>query len=563
MHNVLTLLKMEFIHRFGKVTLKDRKAIIKMVSSLIFFAAVFAIILYGGKVFFSMFHKAGLAYEALVLFFSVVFFFLLITNISSTIKVLYYKGDNEILMRFPVEGWEVFWAKTIFLLISQVAMVSLIMIPFLISYGSVIPVNGKFYVAIPFVIFFMVFLPFFLSNMLAIPFMQVSNKIRHRFGLIIIGLAVVMTSIFFVYTALFEKMVVYLKDDQTFSVFDEKAVVFISAAIKYLIPTKYFAGMMLGEFEVTRIISRETIIATVGDNRLLSFSVFIILFELSVIGAVYVITKLYPKTLLANMEIEGSAYTKKTKNKVRTIFKTLLYKEFIQVFRSVNYSFQYFVLACSMPVMVYFCNRIAISIGMNDIGNKIIPGLTLLIMLIFNTIIVSFSATSITREGNNFYHTKIMPVSIKTQLWVKFVMYNLVSFIANTVTIVIIILTKQMVVDGEGFDIARPLAIYAISLIVSIGLTLFSMKLDIIKPRFNLSGEGELVSSNANTTSSVILGLIIALVFGIIGMLVPYILGGLGFTLMFYGLIGFALLFLMFALLFYFIKLNATYKRIL
>ena len=49
-----------------------------------------------------MFNKAGLAYEALVIYFTGAFLFLLITNISSTIKVLYFKGDNEILMRFPL-----------------------------------------------------------------------------------------------------------------------------------------------------------------------------------------------------------------------------------------------------------------------------------------------------------------------------------------------------------------------------------------------------------------------------------------------------------------------------
>lgn len=562
MHNVLTLLKMEFINRFGKVGIKDTKAIIKAVFSLILSAALFAFAFWAAKVFFGMFDKAGLAYEVLVLFFTVIFVFLLFTNISSTIKVLYFKGDNEILMRFPVAGWEVFWAKTIYLLVSQLVITSLLLIPFLIAYGNVVSAGGMFYGAIPFVVLFMVLVPFFLSNILAIPFMQLSNSIRHKFGMIIVALAVLMTAIFFVYTLLFEKAVIYLRDEQTFSVFDDDTVMLISNMIRYFVPTKYFAGMMLGEFEVTRIINRETIATLVGDNRALSFSAFIVLLELSIIGSFLVIKFLYQKTLLANIEIEGSAYTKLTQNKVRPIFRTLLHKEFVQVFRSVNYSFQYFVLACSMPVMVFFCNRIAISIGLNDIGNKIVPGLTLLIMLIFNTVIISFSASSITREGGNFYHTKVMPVPIRTQLAVKFVMYFLVSFIANTVTTAIIILTKQMEVDGGGMDFMKPLAIYGISLLVSIGLTLYSMKIDIIRPRFNLSGDGELVSNNANTTNSVLMGLIIAVLFGVVGMLMPYVFGNLGLKLMFYVLLGGAAIFFIFSLLFYCIKLTATYNKI-
>lgn len=564
MNIVLTLLKMELINRFGKISFKDQKAIIKLISSIIFFIAIFAVTLWGATIFFSMFHKAGLAYEALVIFFSVVFIFLLFTNISNTIKVLYYKGDNEILMRFPVDGWEVFWAKTLFLLLAQIVVTSLIVIPFLVAYGKVVPVTVSFYVAIPFVIIFLVFIPFFLSNVLAIPFMHLSNKIRHRFGLIIIGLAVLMTTIFFVYTLVFERMVVYLKDNQSFTVFSESTVIIISNMVRYFVPTKYLAGMMLGKFEVTRIIQRETVNITVGDSKILSYIIFTLLLAASVAGAVWVIKKLYKKTLLANMEIEGSAFRKKVKNKVRPLFATLLYKEFIQVFRSINYSFQYFVLACSMPIMVFFCNRIAIAIGTNDIGYRIIPGLTLLIMLIFNTIIISFSASSVTREGNNFYHTKVMPVSVKMQLFVKFVMYNLVSFLANTVTVAIIIFSKQMNTDiNAGYDFVRPLALYAITILFSIALTLISMKIDIIKPRFNLSGEGELVSNNANTTNSVLIGFILALVLGILGMLIPYMIQGIGFEIMFYMLLSLTAVFFVISSMVFFIKLTSTYNKIM
>ena len=158
-----------------------------------------------------MFEKAGLAYEALVIFFTAVFVFLLITNISSTIKVLYYKGDNEILMRFPVNGWEIFWAKTSLLILSQLLLTTLIVVPFLVAYSFVVQVSVSYYVSIPFILIFMVFVPFFLSNMLAIPFMHLSNRIRHKFGLIIIGLAVLMTTIFFVYTLIFEEWLNILK----------------------------------------------------------------------------------------------------------------------------------------------------------------------------------------------------------------------------------------------------------------------------------------------------------------------------------------------------------------
>ncbi|HHU43871.1 MAG: hypothetical protein QM214_03785 [Bacillota bacterium] len=560
MNNIVTLLKMEFLNRFEKISIKGVKPVLKILITLAISAMFFWLILKGSGYFFRMFNKAGLAYEALVIYFTGAFLFLLITNISSTIKVLYFKGDNEILMRFPVSGWEVFWAKTIFLLIIQVALTSLVSIPLLIAYGQQVNVTASFYVSIPAVILFLVFIPFFLSNVLAIPFMHISNKIRHHYSFIILALTIVVTCIFLIYTLIFERIIVYIRDQELFSVFEDKTILIISQAIKYLIPTKYFAGIMLGEFDVTRVINRETMVVTVGSTRTMSYLVLAIILELSVIGSYLVIKKLYRKTLLSNIEAEGSAFKKHTKIKRRSEFSTLIYKEFIQVFRSINYSFQYFVLACSMPIMAYFCNRIALSIGMDNIGNKIIPGLTLMVMLIFNTIIVSFSATSTTREGSKFYHTKVMPVPIHKQLFVKFVMYALVSFLANTITIAIIILTKQMSTD-DSFVFMKPLAIYLISIMISSGLTLIAMKMDIIKPKIALSGDGELTDSNSNTTTIVLIGFILSLLFGVAGMLIPYLLG-VEFEIMFYALALFALTFLVFSLLFYFIRLKAAYNKI-
>lgn len=552
---------MEFSNKLGNFSLRNIKSVVKLILSLAAVVLMYFLLLQGAELFFGMFEKAGLEYEALVLLFTIVFLVLLFTCVNSTIKVLYYKGDNEILMRFPVSGAEVFVAKTLYLLISQLLLTTLVLVPFLIAYARVVTVGRYYYGSIPFVVSLMVLIPFFLSNVLAIPFMHLSNKIRHKFGLIIIGLTIAVTAMFFIYTLVFQKIIVYLSNDKVFSVFDTDTVIAIRKVIKYFIPTKYFAGMMLGQFEVKMIINREPVMVLSGENRVHSYTIFLIILELCVVATVIVIKKLYQKTLLHTVEIEGSAFTKRTKDRVRPIFFTLMKKEFIQVFRSVNYSFQYFVLACAMPVMVYFCNRIAFIIGVDSIGTKILPGLTLLIMLIFNTVIISFSATSVTREGNNFYHTKIMPVSIRMQLFVKFTMYNLVSFLANTITIGIIICSKQMSEDGS-FEYVRPLLIYAIVTLLSVGMTLRSMRFDVRKPYFNLNGEGELVSNNANTTKSIIMGLVLSLIFGIAGMIIPYFIPSIGFILMFAFLGAAAVLFFIYALLSYTINLTKTYNKI-
>ena len=502
--NIRTLLRLEIKNRFSNYSLTDFKSYLKLLFTIVLLGAVIYAIYWVAGLFFEMFETGGMLYEALVLLVTAVFIFMLFTGISSTIKVLYYKGDNEILMRYPVSGAEVFISKTLFLFLSQFIVTTVVMAPFLVAYASVSGLGVAFYVKIPVPILLMVFINFFLSNILAIPIMHLTNRIRNKFILIIIGLAILVTAGFALYMLLFNSMVTYM-NDTAFSVFSDEMVAVIETVAKWLIPAKYFADVM------------------VGKELYIAYPALIGMLGLTLIGMIFIIYFLYAKTLLNNVEVEGSAFKHVTKNRRRPIFVTLLRKEFLQVFRSVNYSFQYFVLACAMPVMIYFCNEITGRLGENQIGEQIALGMTMLVMLIFATVITSFAATSTSREGDNFYHTKVAPVSIQKQLFAKFTMFFLVSVAANAVCAVVLYFTKQV-------NLTDAIWLFVMVELVAIAETLIAMRMDIAHPYFNLSGEGEVVNNNASTTLAVAMGFAVAVVIGIICMFLGY-LGNTGFSI--------------------------------
>lgn len=502
--NIRTLLRLEIKNRFSNYSLTDFKSYLKLLFTIVLLGAVIYAIYWVAGLFFEMFETGGMLYEALVLLVTAIFIFMLFTGISSTIKVLYYKGDNEILMRYPVSGAEVFISKTLFLFLSQFIVTTVVMAPFLVAYASVSGLGIAFYVKIPVPILLMVFINFFLSNILAIPIMHLTNRIRNKFILIIIGLAILVTAGFALYMLLFNSMVTYM-NDTAFSVFSDEMVAVIETVAKWLIPAKYFADVM------------------VGKELYIAYPALIGMLGLTLIGMIFIIYFLYAKTLLNNVEVEGSAFKHVTKNRRRPIFVTLLRKEFLQVFRSVNYSFQYFVLACAMPVMIYFCNEITGRLGENQIGEQIALGMTMLVMLIFATVITSFAATSTSREGDNFYHTKVAPVSIQKQLFAKFTMFFLVSVAANAVCAVVLYFTKQV-------NLTDAIWLFVMVELAAIAETLIAMRMDIAHPYFNLSGEGEVVNNNASTTLAVAMGFAVAVVIGIICMFLGY-LGNTGFSI--------------------------------
>lgn len=528
-----TLLRLEFKNKFGAYNIKNSKSWLKPLMYFVIFAGTLVGLYYVAEIFFDMFDRAGMVYEALVILFTLVFVFLTIAGISSTSKALYFKGDNEILMRFPVEPQDIFISKTMMLIISQLVLTVAILVPFLVAYGRVTQANYGYYWRIPIPVILCVVIPFLISNLLAIPGMHFTNKIRNKFALIIVLLTLMMVGFFGAYMAIFDKMVTFLKNTE-FSVFSPQVVDIVKDVCIYLIPTKYFADVL------------------VMNNLYLAYPILIALTGFSLIGTILIIVKLYQKTLLGNIEVEGSAFKRVTKNSVRNNFMSLLHKEFLEIFRSVNYSFQYFVLASAMPLMVYFCNNITLQLGKNEIGEQITLGITLLVMLIFSTIITSFSATAVSREGNNFYHTKIIPVPVVYQLGVKFSMYFIVSFLANLLCVLVIIFTKQMSVE-------MAFSIFGIVQAISIALTLFSMKMDIKKPYFNLSGEGEIVNNNINTSGSIGFGLAVALVEGISGMMLGYLIG---VNTALYVCVGIAAFLFIMSLITYLHRLKKSYNNV-
>ena len=144
--NIRTLLRLEIKNRFSNYSLTEFKSYLKLLFTIALLGAVIYAIYWVAGLFFEMFETGGMLYEALVLLVTAIFIFMLFTGISSTIKVLYYKGDNEILMRYPVSGAEVFISKTLFLFLSQFIVTTVVMAPFLVSYASESGQGVAFYV---------------------------------------------------------------------------------------------------------------------------------------------------------------------------------------------------------------------------------------------------------------------------------------------------------------------------------------------------------------------------------------------------------------------------------
>lgn len=515
MQSVRTLFRLDLKSRYG-TTNTDKNAwkqTLGHIGNAVFFLLVYAVLIVGIYYLTNVFvTRSGLRMEFLVIVATLTISLATIVATGNVIKNLYQNGDNEMLLRFPVSGKEILVAKSIYCYLHNFVVCLLLMLPFYISFGVVTHAAPGDYFAYIGIVLFSTLVPFFVANIIAVPVMKVMNAVKNQFLLVLIITIIVVCVVFAIYLTSLSNVLSYLKDSKQ-SIFSPDMIQRYRSFAKYAYPFNWYAqiinGMKYGGLSAGRYALR--------------FLYLVLINGVLGVLAYFVTTKEYYKTILYGIETQKASFKKKIKDVRRPVGYALFRREFYLILRSFNYSFQYFAMACAAPVMVFFCNRLAATMGTESIGAGIMPGLTLMVIVIFITIIVSFASTCISREGASFYHTKVIPVSYTNQILVKFILYSL----TGTISVALCCALSGGYYSSEaGNRLLTPLdmgAIFGISEMLVLSLTCLSMIADIKSPTFNVSGDGELVAANKNVALAMIVGIIVAVAYGLFAMIFSFL----------------------------------------
>lgn len=510
--SVRSLVRLEMRARFGSKVDMSAKDKAGKALGVLFTLAIYAILVTGIYFLTAMFVKRSeLPFEFLVLATLFTLCVTTVVSIGNVVKNLYMSGDNELLLRFPVSGREILLAKSIYCFVHNVVINLLVMLPIHIIFGIVTGAPVGFYFASLAVIIITIPLPYAIANLLAIPVMMIMNLVKNQFLLVLILLIAAICGVFILYMTALGGVLDYMRDESA-GMFSPAVMDRLRDIAGAAYPFKWYAlllaGWMFG-YSATEI-------------GLSFLYIFLITAALSVAGY-FVTTRTYYKIILTGVETEKVSFQKKIPNIKRSVFGTLLHREFFLILRSFNYSFQYLAMAVAAPVMVYYCNDLAATMGQNTVGAAIVPGLTLLVIIIFVSIIVSFASTSISREGNSFYLTKIVPVSYTQQILAKLFLYAAVG--TASVVLSCIVVAAAFGTDRAGnlltsLDVG---CIFIISEMIVLALTCLAISADVKSPTFNVVGDGEMVSANKNMVLSLIVGILVAAVFGVFTMVFSFL----------------------------------------
>ena len=502
--SIKTLLRLELRSRFGSRVETPVKTQIGRALNILFTLIVYAILVTGIYYLAEMFIvRSELRFEFLV--FATIFTMgvATIVAIGNVVKNLYMSGDNELLLRFPVSGAEILIAKSIYCFLHNLVINAMLTLPFYIIFGVVTKAGAGYYFASIGVML--------LSVLVAIPVMMATNFVKNQFLLVLIILIGVLCAGFILYMTALKSILTYLSEEQL-GLFSGEMIARYGEIASKCYPFKWYAMLLAGGSA-----------GYAGKDIGLAFLYIFLMTAAVGVGAYLVTVKFYYKTILHGIETEKVSFHRKTPNTRRTIFGTLLHREFYLILRSFNYSFQYLAMAVAAPVMVYYCNDLASTMGKDTVGAAIVPGLTLMVIIIFVAIIVSFASTSVSREGSAFYHTKIIPVSYTAQVSVKLFLYALVG--TASVVLSCIVVGAAFGTEKAG-NLLTPLdvgCIFAISEMTVLSLTCLAIWADVRSPIFNVVGDGELVSANKNIAVSLLVGILVAVIYGAATMLLGFL----------------------------------------
>lgn len=512
------LIRLDIRGRFGSRRDISKKDILSRVFNILFSIIIYGVVVFGIYELTNIFVKrSGLGYEWLVMVTGITMILATIISIVTVIKNLYMNGDNELLLQFPVTAAEILLSKSIYCFIHNVFVCLILMLPFYVSFGIVASNTGftiskGYYVEVLVDIILISFIPFSLANILAVPVMMVVNKLKNKHLLMLIILIALLVGVFVAYMEIIRMILRYFQSESV-SIFSPQMIANYKTFGRMAYPFKWYANMLSG-----------TILAGLSKKEIgLSF-LYVVLITLGLLAAGFFVTvKLYYKTILWGIEGTKESFKRKTHMNVHTQFEASLRREFLLIYRSFNYSFQYLAMAVAAPVMVYYCNNLAVEFGSASVGPKIVPGLSLLVIIIFSTMIVSFAATTISREGSEFYLTKIIPMKFSTQVISKFVLYSIVAVISVAFSVLAIGLAFGPASKNPLIRIEDIFAILGISIMITMALTCLSVWADVKSPTFNVAGDGEMVKANKNLAIALFVGIVVAVGFGVFAIVFNYV----------------------------------------
>ncbi|MBQ9715560.1 MAG: hypothetical protein IJV77_04045 [Clostridia bacterium] len=404
---------------------------------------------------------------------------------------LFENDDLKIYISLPLSPNTIVLAKIIAVYLKQIVTSAVVLVPFAVMIGMAGGNGAMFYVVMAVSCLFVPVVSVALATLLALPFYVVKRFVRSRFTVNFIVTTALLALLFWGYSFILGLLEQILGAGELKYIFTAETVAVIAGIANVLVPATNFAAICFGGDVVVNVVI------------ILCFIMF------SGIVALLVIRWLYTYITNSRLTRANSNRALKASIKKHSIFAALIKKEFNEVYRSFNYSYQYFSVAILMPLMVVLCTNVASGLLTELLFVNVNFELCIFVIAIFGVLTNTFCATNISRDGQLFMSIKAMPIKPQTVIYAKVVFCMIVSFVSE------LLAATALYIFGF-ITVVQAVIVLLTGSCLAFAQVCFATKLDFKNPQFSSDDDVEIKESNSTISSILFVGLLIAVAMGLL-----------------------------------------------
>ncbi len=405
-------------------------------------------------------------------------------------RKIFKADDNRLYSALPIGMNALFAAGLVSVYAEQAVVSAVIVLAINITYGLHAGVSGAFWLTTAALCFLLPLISISLASLIAGPYQLIKRFFKEQFVVFFVVVTAALGVFFWLYSIILGAVKELLLGDSLRYFFNDRVIGKIAAVASYLYPGRWIGYILTGV-------------------NLIEGWLGILLFVAVGFALSVVMIRLILRRSIQERN-EGTQYFKRKKKAVKppkSAFFALIKREFLLIFRTPSYAFSYFSVALVMPLMVYFCMDVTSSLLMDFVGLNCNVELALFLAMLFGALTNVFCGTNISRDGENFYVLKAMPVSYKEVIFSKVVLCAIVMGISQIASAILLAASALLAWYDALFVLAVGGAFGFVYICVA-------TRYDFDHAHFSSEENGEISESGGTMSVIVVLGLIISFVTG-------------------------------------------------
>lgn len=464
---------------------------------------------------------------------------LVLTQLVSTVFALaaimrdmFFSRENELLMVLPATPDELFVSKLAVIYAQEFLVNTMTLFPLTFAIGFASSAGFVYFLATLLFLVFLPLLPLGVATVLAVPTAYAIKLLKKNVAISFVAIIAGVVAAVSAYCVLIDKVMagfdIMGKQIETVNAVN-------AFVLKFASNVPFYREIAESAFAFSKWYYMPVLVAVCA--------------ALLFVGAL-IVKPFFFKAAMSNLETQSKVKAKERRFIAESPLKSMLRRELTEIFRSPDYFFEYYLFTFLMPFFVFCYDRMMIHIVVGKAGENMVAGAHVLIVAVFAMLSNVSSANAITKEGGNYYISKIIPVDYYKQVLAKYLFNLILTGAALLVTAIVSCFSQPLWQVALG-----TVAIF----LASAGHIALGIDMDIKSPTLDWYSDEEISLRNKNISKSIVWGMAVAVLMGAVIILtasvktlwVPWV-----------ALVLFGAVFCAHRILFLVLRINCAYDKI-